>query len=170
MTLSGMRESKLFVFGGLLGIGTQFLLSIITKIFAYIGPYIGINVDLQAITIKTTGLGTTVGTGLSVYAEQIFTKIGLSLPSLLYAFIGGGLFVLAGAFLFDLLKLQEYFDTKQAKIAVIFVLAGLGSGALLSMSITIPTLSAMIIMAVNALILSFGLVALDKQAKTNLIP
>ena len=64
-------------------------------------------------------------------------------------------------FKFLIYMLVKLLKTKQGKLATIFVVARLVTGVVLSMSITIPTLSGVIIMAIDAYILSWILVAVD---------
>lgn len=166
--LLGFKWEKLALFGALAGAGTTWLLGFISKILSMIP---GITVDLQAISITTTGLGGVFGTGLGVYAKKVFTTIGVGAPELLYTAIGGALFVLLGAWIVDKVKfLQDLGRTRETKLAVVLVVAGLISGWILAQSVTIPAISAMVIMAVNALILSYILVWIDKTAKLGIVP
>ena len=166
MTIGGLKEKKLFLFGGLAGIGVVWLLGIISKGLSLIP---GLDVSLQAISVKTTGLAGTIGTGLGTYAQKLFGAVGLGLPEMLYAFIGGGLFVLLGAFLVDKLNIR-LIKTREGHLATILVVAGIVSGWILSMTVSVPALAAIVNMAISALALSYILVFLDKQLKIGIVP
>lgn len=163
------KMMKYFILGGLLALGTSWLLGIISKFVSMIP---GVNLDLQAISITTTGLGGVVDTGLSSYAQKAFglIPVSLTLPEMLWAFVGGGLFVMLGAWLYDNVKMLQLGKTKAGKLATIFVLAGIVSGWILSMAVGIPAFTAIITMVVDAYILAMIIVWLDKTAKLNLIP
>ena len=94
----------------------------------------------------------------------------VTLPEWIFIGIGGALFVLLGAWIVDTVKQLQFAKTKQGTLATIFVIAGIAAGWILSMSITIPTLSGVIIMAVDSLILSYILVYLDDMTGLKLIP
>jgi len=160
------KEMKLALFFGLAGIGTAWLLGFLSK---WLSKVPGLTVNLQSISVETTGLSNTVGTGLGVYAKKLFTTVGIGAPEILYAFIGGAVFGLLGYYIVNALKLN-LFSSKQGKLATIMVVGGLIAGAILSMSISIPTLAGAIIMAIDALVLSYILVFVDDTLKLGLIP
>lgn len=131
----------------------------------------GVALDLQSISIQTTGLTGVVGTGLSTYAEKLFGLVPfVSVSEWILLGIGGALFVMLGAYIVDNVKALQMAKSKQGKLATILVVAGIASGWILSMSIGIPALSAIIVMAINAIILSYILVAIDDALKLKLVP
>ena len=67
-------------------------------------------------------------------------------------------------------KQLQFAKTNQGKLATIMVAAGIAVGWILSMSINIPPLSGIIIMAVDAYVLSWILTYLDDTTGLKLIP
>ena len=150
-----------------------FVFGFISKLVSMIP---GVSLDLQSISVSTTGLGTVINTGLSKYAQQLFGLIPSGIASKItgmewvYLVIGGAAFVVLGAYILEKVSQLQFAKTKQGTLATIFVIAGIAAGWILSMSITIPTLSGVIIMAVDSLILSYILVYLDDMTGLKLIP
>lgn len=153
--------------GFVAAIVTGFILKFISQIASMIP---GVTLDLQAIAVGATGLTEVIQTGLSTYARKLFglIPITLGIPEFIYLGIGGMLFVTLGAWAVGSVKQLQFAKTKQGRLATILVVAGIVSGWLLAMSIGLPKLSAIIIMAVNALALSYILIWVDGQLNTNL--
>ena len=156
------------IFGAVAALAVPLLLKTLNALLSAFSPTVSIN--LQSIAIETQGLGAVVNTGLSSFATKIFGLIPLPIqPSeWLMIAIGGALFTILGAWLADQLNLLN--GSTQKKVSTVFVIAGIVSGWLLSMSIKIPTLPAILEMVINAFILSWVMVKLDKSLKTNLVP
>lgn len=154
--------------GAIAGVATGFLLKTISGLVSKIP---GVSLDLQSVSISTSGLGGVVNTGLSSYAQKLFglVPVSLQIPELLWTAVGGALFMMLGAYVVELAKIN-FAKSKAGKLATIMVIAGIVSGWILSMSIGIPAFSGIIIMVVDALILSWILIQVDKAAKTKLIP
>ena len=158
---------------GILGfwaaIGTGFILKFISQIVSTIP---GVSLDLQSISLSTSGLGGVVGTGLNTYAQKMFglIPIAITIPEWIMIGIGGALFVMLGAYVVDNVKQLQIGKTKQGKLANVLVIAGIVSGWILSMAIGIPPLSGIIVLAIDALVLSYILVAVDDALKTKLVP
>lgn len=163
------KTGQYFMLGGVAAIVTSWLLGFISNLLSNIP---GLSVDLQSISVTTTGLGGVVGTGLSTYAQKVFGLIPVSISGMefVWAFVGGGLFVVLGAWLYDNVKALQIGKSKVGKLATIFVLAGIGSGWILAMQVGIPTISGVITMAVNGLALAWVFVYIDDAAKLKLIP
>lgn len=155
--------------GAIAGVLGTVILGTLSKVASMIP---GVTLDLQSITVSTTGLGSTVNVGLSKYAKSLLGIVPVQLSGMewLYAAIGGALFLMLGAYIVQKVKQLQFAKSKEGKLATIFVVAGVVTGWILSMSLTIPALSGVIVMAVDALILSYILVWLDKALKTKLIP
>lgn len=155
-----------WLLGFIAAIGTGFLLKFISQIVSMIP---GVTLNLQAISVETTEVGGVVGTGLSTFAEKLFSGISLvTIPDFIFLGIGGALFVILGAFVVDRIKLLQFAKTTQGKLATIFVTAGIVSGWILAASVGIPAISGIIVMSVNALILSFILVRTDEVLRFGL--
>jgi hypothetical protein len=155
------------VLGFIAALVTGFLLKTISQIVSLIP---GVTVDLQSISVQTEGVGAVIGTGLSTYAQKIFGAVQfVSVADWIYVGIGGALFVMLGAYVVDNVKMLQFAKTKQGKLATIFVAAGIVSGWILSASIGIPAIGAIIAMSVNAYILSFVLVFVDDMLGTKLV-
>jgi hypothetical protein len=150
------------ILGAVLGVATPYALKGISAVLSFIP---GVNVNLQSVAISTTGVGTAVNTGLSVYAQKVvgLIPIGLTVPELFYSALGGAAFLILGAFLYDLAKPLQFAKSKIGKLTTILVIAGLVSGAIVSMSLAIPTATAMIAMVLNGLLLSWLVSLVDKH-------
>jgi len=158
------------LFGGVAALATVPLLKFISGLVSNIP---GVSLDLQSISISTTGLGGVVNTGLSQYAMKILGK----LPQLpftpaewMWTFVGGALFVILGYLLVENLKFLQFAKSKQGKLATVFVVAGVVTGAILAGALQIPAISGIIIMAIDAFVLSFVLVWVDDALNLKLIP
>ncbi len=160
--------TKYGILGFWAAIGTGFILKFISQIVSTIP---GITLNLQAVTAETTGLGGIIGTGLNTYAKKLFGMVSIvSLPEWIYIGIGGALFVMLGAWVVDNVKQLQFAKTKTGKLATVLVVAGIASGWILSTSIGIPPLTGIIVMAVDAFVLSYILIAVNDAAKLKLIP
>jgi len=166
MALSTKQLQGFFLFGGVAGVITTKLLAFISGLVSSIP---GVNLDLQSISGTTTGLGGIINTDL---AQKLFGFIPtqITLPDVFMSFIGGGLFVLLGAFLVTNVKMLQFAKTKAGKLATIFVTAGIGAGWILSMSIGVPTLAGIIAVSINAWILSWILLKTAEAIWPKIIP
>ena len=152
--------------GFIAAIATGFILKLISQLVSMIP---GVELDLQAITISTTGLTNVIGTGLGDYAKKLFGLINapITMPEWIFIGIGGAAFLILGAYVADAMKLLKGDKAKQ--LTTIFVIAGVASGWILSMSIGIPAISGIIAMVVNAYILSIILIKVDKAFKLKMV-
>jgi hypothetical protein len=148
--------------GAILGVATPYVLKGVSTLLNYIP---GLNVNLQSVSVATTGVGTTVGTGLGVYAQKIvgLVPIGFSLPTLLVSLIGGALFMVLGAYIYNSIKMIQFAKSRVGKLTEIIVLASIASGIILSMSLAIPSLVTIIELVINAFVLSYLAVLVDKN-------
>lgn len=153
--------------GFVAAIATGFILKLISQFVSLIP---GVNLNLQSVSISTEGLTGVIGTGLSEYAGKLFglVPVSLTIPEWIFVGIGGALFVILGAYIADATNLLK--GDKKRQLTTVFVVAGIASGWILSMSIGLPALSGIIAMVVNAYILSVILIAVDDSIKTKLIP
>jgi hypothetical protein len=155
--------------GAVMGALGGIILGLISKLVSMIP---GISLDLQSISVSTTGLGSVVNTGLSKYAQKLLGLVPISLGGMdwLYLAAGGAASLVLGAYAVENVKQLQFAKTKEGRLATIFVIAGLATGAILSMSINVPTISGMIIMAIDAYILSWIAIYLDNMTGLKLIP
>lgn len=155
--------------GAVAGALGMVLLGWISKIVSMVP---GVSLDLQAISVSSTGLGTVINTGLSTYAKKLFGIVPIPITGMgiVYAAIGGAATIVLGAYVVQNVKQLQFAKTKLGKLATIFVIAGIATGWILAQSITIPALSGVIIMAVDALVLSYILIYADDSLNTKLIP
>ena len=159
--------------GALAGALGGVILGFISKIVSMIP---GVSLDLQAISVSTTGLGSVVNTGLSKYAQKLFGMIPSGIASKVtmidwvYLAVGGAAFVVLGAYLVQNVSMLQFAKTKQGRLATIFVVAGIATGWILAQSVNIPAISGVIIMAVDALVLSYILNIVDEKSGLKLIP
>lgn len=169
MALSNKQMQGYFVFGGVAAIISAFILKMISQLVSAIP---GVDLSLQSITVQTTGLGGIVGTGLGEFAKKFLglVPVAISVPEWIFAFIGGGLFVLLGAVIVNNVKALQFAKTKAGKLATVFVMAGIVSGWILSMSIGLPALTGIIVMSVDAFILSWVLLMVFEAAWPKLVP
>jgi len=153
--------------GAVAGLATGFLLKTISGIVSMVP---GVSLDLQSISIGTTGLGGIVNTDLSQYAQKLFGMVNVPLSGMewLYVAIGGAIFMILGAYLADMFGMLK--GTTVKKLTTVMVIAGIASGWILSMSVGIPAISAIVVMVVDAFVLSWILVQVDKGIKTKLVP
>lgn len=158
---------------GILGFWATLLAAPILKFISQaVSAIPGVNLELQSVTVATTDVAGVIGTGFGEYAKKLFGMVPfLSLPEWIIAGIGGALFVMLGAWAYDNTKfLQQFGKTKQAKLTTILVSAGIVSGWILSMSIGLPPLSGIIVMVVDAALVSWVLLAIDKNTKMKIVP
>ena len=151
----GIDYKKWGIFGAVASIVTVPLLMIISKFFSLIP---GVTVDLHAISL-TADVSGAFQTGLGQYAQRLLGVLPIGGLEIVYTVIGGALFVILGAFIVD--KAGYLTGSKQKRVTTVLVVAGLITGAILSWKITLPTISGVIIMLVDAFVLSFILVKAD---------
>jgi asparagine N-glycosylation enzyme membrane subunit Stt3 len=157
------------IFGGVAALATIPLLKFISGLVSKIP---GISLDLQSISIGTTGLGGVVQTGLSQYAQKLMgllPQIPFTMAEWVWTFVGGALFVILGAYLVEAFNIK-FAKTKVGKVATVFVVAGIVTGAILAGQLQVPLISGIIVMVIDALLLSWILVKVDEAAKLKLIP
>jgi len=147
------------ILGALAGVATPYLLKLISTVLSYIP---GVSVQLQSVTV-TGNVGQAVGTGMGAYAKQLLGLVPLSIgvPELFFTAIGGALFMVLGYGILE--TIGQFKGSKLRKLTSIMVIAGIVSGWILSMSVSIPAIIAIVEMVVNALILSWILIAVDKN-------
>jgi len=147
-------------------IGTGFLLKFISQLVSTLP---GVNLSLQAISVETTGLGGVVQTGFSESAKKLFGLVSFAtLPEWIFVGIGGALFVMLGAYAVVNIKALQFAKTKQGKLATILVTAAIVSGWILSLSIGLPTISGILVMSINAYVLSWIFIIVDNFVGTKL--
>ena len=153
--------------GAIAGVATPYVLSTISKVVSMIP---GVSLNLQSISISTTGVNQVINTSL---AAKLFglVSLNISLPTLLMTAIGGALFAILGAFLLSVLPIPGgWVSDKQKRLTSVFVIAGIVSGFILSSSIGLPAIGALIASFINAYILAWILIKIDASMKSNLIP
>lgn len=155
---------------GLLGfvatIATPWLLKGISTVLSKVP---GLSVDLQSVSVTTTGVGNVINPGLNKYASMLFSKIPVqfTVPEWIMLGIGGAAFVILGAVIVDMLKLK--LPGKVARLAAVFVAGGIAAGWIIALAVSIPAIPAVITMAIDALILAYILVFVDDALKLNLV-
>ena len=165
-----LNQKDLMAYGKLgfaAAIATGWLLGFISNLVSMIP---GVNLDLQAISIGTTGVGGTINTGLQTYAGKLLGILpqAITIPEWIMIGVGGALFVIAGAYVADALKLLK--GDKQKKLTTVLVIAGIVTGWILSSSIGLPAIGVIIAMVVDAYVLSYILIAADDALKLKLVP
>lgn len=168
MALSKKDMQKYFVFGGIAGLITPWLLSFISQLVSAIP---GVNLELQSISASATGLGTVVNTGLSDFVKKAFGVIPLDFTAAgwFFIFIGAGLSLVAGAWIADKLDLLK--GDKQRQITSVLIIASIITGWILSLSVNIPAFTAILSLVISAWLLSFILVGtLKALGQEKLIP
>lgn len=166
MSLNKAQIQKYGVLGALAGVGTGFMLKFISQLVSNIP---GVNLDLQSISISTTGLGNVVNTGLSTYAQKLLglVSVPLTIPEWAYLAIGGAAFVILGAYIADMINMLK--GSKQRQLTTIMVIAGVAVGWIMSMSVGIPALASIVTTVIDAAILSWILIFVDDSIGTKLI-
>lgn len=168
-----MDTDKMFkwgLFGGAANLAAVPLMKLMSGLISKIP---GVTLDLQSVSISTTGVGQVINPGLNQYVMKILGK----LPSLpfagsdwLWSFIGGAMFAIVGYLLYENIKALQFAKSKAGKVATVFVVAGLVVGALLAGKLAVPTISGAVIAAIDALILGVILVFADDILGLKLIP
>lgn len=147
--------------GAIAGVATGFFLKTVSQLVSMIP---GVSLDLQSISISTTGLGNVVNTGLSTYAKKVLgmVPVPLTMPEWVWLAVGGALFMIVGAYAAEMVGIK---GSKQSKLTWTFVLAGLATGAIMSWTLAIPTLSALWLMVVDAFLLSWLILLVDQKGR-----
>jgi len=177
MAISSNETGKIMVAGGIAGLVTPLLLKYaimpILSALGQITPTLSAKLANPVINIDVTGSITGVNTGLS---QWIYNALGLTLtvPYMTYIMgaIGGALLFLGGAYAADALGMLK--GTTGAKTtAMIFsgnAIAAFVIGGFAVPAIGFTLVNALIAFAINAAILSFVFVALDKPTGIGLVP
>lgn len=149
------------IFGAVAGLATKWVLGLVSTVLSWIP---GVDVSLQSVSV-TAQVSQAVDTSLGQFAAKLFGIIpGFTPADWMYAAIGGAAFVILGAYLVDMMNLNLA-KTRAGKIATVLVVAGLASGIIVSMSINVPTLPALVTMAVDGLVIGFIAAKLDPKRK-----
>ena len=128
----------------------------------------GVTVDLQSISITTSDIGGVVGTGLNKYMQKLLGVLPISMPEWVMIALGGALFVMLGGLIYESQNMFKA-KTEQGRLAAILVAAGIVSGWILAMAVSIPVITGIIIMAINAYVLSWILIGVDNLLGGKLI-
>lgn len=158
------------VLGAVAGVGTGFLLETVSKLASMIP---GVSVDLQSISVQTSGLTDVVNTGLSdkisLYAGKLLgaLPVGLTGMEWLYIALGGALFTIIGAYIADMLGFLK--GSKLQKVMAVMIIGGVIVGYVLGNGINLA-FESIVIMVVNVAILSYIVVTLDDMLNLKLVP
>jgi len=154
------------IFGAVAGALSPWVLKTISLILSKIPA---VQVDLQSIAISGKVSGAIGGADL---AKQLmgYLPFELTTNSFLITAIGGALFMMLGFLIYDNVKIFQFAKSKTGKLATIMVLAGIASGLMMNFSLGIFSLSIIITMIIDALVLSWIWVLLTKKSKIELIP
>jgi len=164
-----MANDKIWQYGLLGAIAVLVNMVLFKLISAVLSAIPGLSVNLQSVSIDANVSGA-LGTGLGKYAQNLFGMAGVTLPLQTYiiAAIGGALFVMLGYLLVEWAGQLE--GSKLRKLTTILVTAGIISGFVLSWSISVPALTVVFAMIVDAVALSWIYITLDNMAGTKLVP
>lgn len=151
---------KYWVFGAILGALLPWALSIINKI-----P--GITITQSTIALNVAD----VNTGLAGWLFNVFGA-NIGFPEIIMSAIGGILFVVLGAYVVNITKLDKTLKikTKVGRIALIVFTASLVSGWLMDMSLALPGIAVIVSNVIGSVVLAFILVTLDNVLKLKLVP
>jgi len=160
MAVSQTELKEYGMFGAVAGVATSFVLGTISKFVSMIP---GVSLNLQSISISGQVSGA-LNTGLSTYVQKALGMISvpLQMSDWIWSAVGGALFVIIGLYVADMLGV--YKGSRLKRIATVFVVGGLVSGFLIAKAISIPSIPLIITMAVDALVLAWIGVSLDKSA------
>ena len=183
MAIGKKDLTKIAVFGMIAGAATPLLLRLTMWVLNFFGGIVPafsaklaepgtVSVNVRE---SLTGLNTGLGNKVSAWIVDAF-GIGVSVPSWMTTIAlgaaGGAILFVAGAYLLDMfgwLKGKPIQKTRN----VIFagnILAGFVLGTFAVPEINIETFNILIAFFVNAAILAFVYVGIDKEAKLGLVP
>lgn len=180
MAINEKERNKVLTFGAVAGLATPFLLSKVIlpllNIVAGIVPGISAKLADPAATISISVRESLTGIqgGLSGWLTD---ALGISVSSnllmtYLMAAIGGAVFFLLGAYVGDGLKMLKG-NAEQKTRAVIFwgsAAAALVLGGFAVPEIGLGLVDTIIALGINAVILAYAYVWIDRQLKIGLIP
>ncbi len=141
--------------------------ALMPKVMELISKIPGIDVTQSTISVSVQD----PNTGLASWVLNVFGA-NIGLPEILMGAIGGILFVALGAYLVEQFNIAKMVGakTKVMKVATILFVAGIVSGWILQMALSIPGVGIIITNVVGSVTLGFILVKADDLLKTKLIP
>jgi len=182
MSISKKQQQNILLFGAIAGISTGFLMKfVIIPLMDFVGGILpSVNLKLGtstngAIAINIRESLTGINTGFATWLTNILgiTVTSSFIMDMLMAAIGGAILVLAGAYLVDIFNMLHG-NTFQKTRNVIFagtILATLVVGGLAQpIVIGLNTVNLLIAVAINAIVISWTFVFIDKQLKLKIIP
>ena len=173
---------NIFGFGAIAGLLTplilQYIVMPVLNILGGVVPAISAKLaepGTLAINVREslTGVNTGLGDWLSAWMADAF-GISVTMPGMTYvmAALGGGLLFVGGAYVVERFNMLK--GTPQQKTRnVVFagnIIAGLILGGLVVPQLNIGFFNVMIAFLINATVIGYGWVAIDKKAKLGLIP
>lgn len=163
------KLSKYALLGAAGAVITKPLLSGISTVLSKVP---GLSVDLQSVSLSTTGLNTVINPGLNTYVQKLLGLVTLpfTMPDWIMLAIGGALFVILGGMVVDYFELDKMLGVKKAgKLAAIFVVASLITTAVLSWTVAIPAVAVLVPLVIDALILAWIFVLINDALKLDLV-
>lgn len=170
---------KIFGIGSIVGLALPVFLKTVSNLVSMI-PGVSLNLNAvvaqktaDVLTISTNGLTTAVNTGLGAKVGEFASKILAISPipitglEWIYTAIGGGLMFVGGAYIADKLHLMK--GGKVQQVATAGAIGAAATGALLSWSLSIPTIPVIISTVITWLILSWIIVKADEKLKLGLV-
>lgn len=169
--ISEKQRNAYLVLGALAAVGTVPLLKFLST---WLSKIPSLTVDLQSVSIQTTGLGNVLNPGLGEYAMKLLGKVNLPfsmdfLPQWAVIALGGALAMWLGAIVVDWFGGLRS-GSKIKKTALVFLAGSTIAGAIISWSISIPTVATIVPLIMSTLILSWIFVTIDNATKWNLVP
>jgi hypothetical protein len=145
-------------YGVVTGVGALVLKPLLSGISTVLSFIPGVEVGLQSISVQVTGLTDVINPGLNQYVQQLLGYISttFTVPQFIMLFVGGFLFGVVGALLYNLFKLEnlDWLKSRYAKLTSIFVIASIVTTAILSMNIALPALAILIPLIICSFLIS----------------
>ncbi len=179
MTITKQQQQKIGIFGAVAGIATPFLLKyVVVPILGMLSgfvPQISLKLAESNPTINVGILDSLTGIngGLSAWLVEAFgLTVTVPFQTYIMAAVGGAVLFLAGAYLADSMNLLKGKPEEKTRMVIFLgsAIAAFVLGGMAVPSIGIDLVNTMIAFGINAAILAFVYVSIDKSAKIGLIP
>lgn len=180
MAVNSKQTQQIAIFGALAGVATPFLLKyVVMPILNFLGgivPQLSLKLAENPGTIEANIRASLTGINAGL-AEWLVNALGITVnvpfQTYIMAAVGGALLFLAGAYILDGMKALGG-NAEQKTRKVIFagsIVAALILGTMgLPPEIGLTLVNVLIAIMINAAILAWVYVAIDKQMKLGLIP
>jgi len=180
MTINDKQRNKLLIFGAIIGLVTPFLLQFVVRpildFFGGFAPQLSLKLAEGTGTISVAVRESLTGINGGL-AGWLVDALGLtvSVPGMTYimAAIGGAILILVGAYTADALNMLNKGNDMQKTRIVIFLgsaIAAIILGGFAAPEVGLTLVNTLIAFGVNAAILAWAYVWIDKQFKIGLIP